>query len=84
MRGLENIHEHIRRLKLYYTKILSGPIAGSGSTLRAALELGRKAYGFEIDKKFYSEAKYKMLDEEYADQIVTASGEIWTQGKLSL
>lgn len=64
--------------------VVIDPVAGSGSTLRAALELGRKAYGFEIDKKFYSEAKYKMLDGEYADQIVTASGEIWTQGKLSL
>jgi site-specific DNA-methyltransferase (adenine-specific) len=32
------------------------PTAGSGSTLIAALELNRKAYGFEIDKNFYKSA----------------------------
>jgi len=36
--------------------IVIDPTAGSGSTLIAALELNRKAYGFEIDKKFYREA----------------------------
>lgn len=36
-------------------------MAGSGATLRAAQELGRNSYGFEIDKKFYKEAKEKML-----------------------
>lgn len=36
--------------------IVIDPTAGSGSTLIAALELKRKAYGFEIDKKFYKEA----------------------------
>lgn len=34
---------------------------GSGTTLRAAAELGRAAYGFEIKKDFYNEAKEKML-----------------------
>lgn len=34
---------------------------GSGSTLRAAIELNRKAYGFEINKQFYNDAKNKML-----------------------
>lgn len=33
--------------------IVIDPTAGSGSTLIAALELNRKAYGFEIDKNFY-------------------------------
>lgn len=28
---------------------------------REAQELGRNSYGFEIDKKFYSQAKEKML-----------------------
>lgn len=37
------------------------PVAGSGSTIRAAYELGRNAYGFEIKKDFYAEAKDKML-----------------------
>ena len=38
------------------------PVAGSGTTLRAAYEIGRNAYGFEIKKDFYSEAKEKMLN----------------------
>lgn len=42
--------------------IVIDPTAGSGSTLIAALELKRKAYGFEIDKKFYKEA-VKKIDE---------------------
>lgn len=37
------------------------PVAGSGSTLRAAMELGRNSYGFEVDKEFYKEAREKML-----------------------
>jgi len=38
-------------------------VAGSGSTIRAAYELGRNAYGFEIKKDFYAEAKEKMLSD---------------------
>lgn len=37
------------------------PVAGSGTTLRAAAEIGRSCYGFEIDKKFYKAANEKML-----------------------
>ncbi len=37
------------------------PCAGSGTTLRAAYELGRNSYGFEVSKKFYKEANEKML-----------------------
>lgn len=41
--------------------VVIDPVAGSASTLRAAYELGRDSYGFEVDKKFYTEAKEKML-----------------------
>ena len=41
--------------------VVIDPVAGSGATLRAAMELNRSSYGFEIDKKFYKEAKNKML-----------------------
>ena len=41
--------------------VVIDPVAGSGSTLRAIAELNRKAYGFEIKKDFYKEAKEKML-----------------------
>jgi site-specific DNA-methyltransferase (adenine-specific) len=33
--------------------VVIDPVAGSGSTLIAAENLGRKAYGFEIKKEFY-------------------------------
>lgn len=48
------------------------PCAGSATTLRAARELGRDSYGFELNKKFYKDATEKMLSETYAiekDQI---------------
>lgn len=44
--------------------VVIDPCAGSGSTLRAAHNLGRNAYGFEVNKKFYKEAKEKMLNFE--------------------
>ena len=37
------------------------PCAGSGSTLRACMELNRSSYGFEISKEFYGKAKEQML-----------------------
>lgn len=41
--------------------VVIDPCAGSGSTLRAAWECGRSAYGFERSKEFYTEAVAKML-----------------------
>lgn len=41
--------------------VVIDPCAGSGSTLRAAYELSRDSYGFEISKEFYSRAKTEML-----------------------
>ena len=41
--------------------VIIDPVAGSGSTLRAAAELNRKCYGFEIDRQFYQRAKDEML-----------------------
>lgn len=37
--------------------VILDPCAGSGSTLLAALNMNRKAYGFEIDRKFFTAAK---------------------------
>ena len=41
--------------------VVIDPVAGSGTTLRAAYELGRNAYGFEVDKNFYIAAMEKMI-----------------------
>ena len=40
--------------------VVIDPVAGSGSTLLAAIELGRKTYGFEIKKNFYKTAFEKI------------------------
>ncbi len=37
------------------------PVAGSAATLRAAYELGRNSYGFEIEKDIYKKAQADML-----------------------
>lgn len=41
--------------------VVIDPVAGSGSTLRAAYELGRHSYGFEVDKQFYMAAREQMI-----------------------
>lgn len=41
--------------------VVIDPCAGSATTLLAAAQCGRKAYGFEIDKNFYKEANEKVL-----------------------
>lgn len=41
--------------------VVIDPCCGSASTLRAAYELGRNSYGFEISRDFVKEAKEKML-----------------------
>lgn len=43
------------------------PVAGSGTTLRAAAELGRNAYGFEIKKDFCKLAREKILNTQQMD-----------------
>ena len=44
--------------------VVIDPCAGSGTTLRAARDLNRNSYGFEIDKSFYQRAINKMLVKE--------------------
>lgn len=54
----------IKRLIEIFTDegdVVIDPCAGSGSTLRAAKEMRRNSFGFEIEKKFYRDAIDKML-----------------------
>jgi len=44
-------------------EVVIDPVAGSGSTLLAAINTSRRAYGFEIKKDFYRDA-LKMLEEK--------------------
>lgn len=41
--------------------VVIDPCCGSGSTLRAAAETNRSAFGFEIDRNFYNRAKNEMI-----------------------
>lgn len=42
--------------------VVIDPVAGSGSTLLAAMNCGRRGYGFEIKKDFYREALKLLTD----------------------
>ena len=42
--------------------VVIDPCCGSGTTLRAAHNLGRSSFGFEIDRTFYERAKAEMLN----------------------
>lgn len=41
--------------------VVIDPCAGSGTTLLAAANMGRKGYGFEVNKEFYRGAKERVL-----------------------
>jgi len=56
----------LKRLIEIFTDIgdvVIDPCAGSGSTLRAAYELGRNSYGFEVSRSFCRAAQEKMLND---------------------
>ena len=53
--------------------VVIDPVAGSGTTLRAAYELGRNSYGFEVDKNFCREANEKMLSNIGAAEVQIVS-----------
>ena len=43
------------------SNVVVDPCAGSGTTLRAAKDMNRDAYGFEISSDFYHKAVNQML-----------------------
>lgn len=52
--------------------VVIDPVAGSGATLRAAYELGRNSYGFEVSTEFYRRSKETMLDIKSEPQLKLA------------
>ena len=42
--------------------VIIDPCCGSGSALRAAMMLNRRAYGFEIKKEFFTKAQQVMFN----------------------
>ena len=54
--------------------VVIDPCAGSGTTLKAAYNLGRNSYGFEVSKKFYDLAQANMLSNltpnEFTQRII--------------
>lgn len=75
----------LKRLIEIFTDIgdtVIDPVAGSASTLRAAAEIGRNAYGFEIKKDFYADGQNRMLANIQTD-IFTAQYELEQQAKRS-
>ena len=62
----------LKRLIEIYTDpgdVVIDPCAGSGSTLRAARELGRNSYGFEVNTQVYRRAVSEMLAVPENEQI---------------
>lgn len=54
--------------------VVIDPVAGSGSTLIAAHNMGRRAYGFEIKKDFYAQAKAWIEQNEIVRQEIKTNG----------
>lgn len=64
----------IKRLIEIFTDegdVVIDPVAGSGTTLRAARELNRNSYGFEVFKDFYNKAQNEMLNFENDVEQIT-------------
>ena len=57
----KNLLKNLIRIFTDEGDVVIDPCAGSGSTLLAAAEMGRSAFGFEIDRNFYKDAHDKVL-----------------------
>lgn len=54
--------EHLIRIFTDENDVVIDPCCGSGSSLLAACNLNRKAYGFEIKKDFFKDSRDKVLN----------------------
>ena len=56
-----DVIKHLIRTFTDEGEVVIDPCAGSGVTLKAAAELGRRAYSFEIKKDFVKDSYNKIL-----------------------
>lgn len=86
--GMERIHPTqksiplLKRLIELFTDpddVVIDPFAGSGSTLIAAANLGRKAYGFEISKRFFVDACDAIQKNVNPDMFSMAESKYYTR-----
>ena len=54
------IEEKIKEYQIKPNSLIVEPFAGSGTTLKAAKDLGRRYVGYEINKKYVSLVKKKL------------------------
>lgn len=76
--------EHLIRLFTDVDDVVIDPVAGSGTTLLASANCGRRAYGFEIDRNFYNGFYEKILPMAHIDMFDNAILEQQRQEKLNL
>ena len=55
--------------------VVIDPCFGSGTSARAAQELGRNYYGFEISKEFYKKAVSQMINPQFMDDSKQIDGQ---------
>lgn len=64
--------ENLIRIFTDVGDVVIDPVAGSGSTLLAAANLGRRAYGFELKRDFVKAFNEKLLPRRSVDLFVNA------------
>lgn len=89
--GMEKIHPTqkpiplLQRLIELFTDpddVVIDPFAGSGSTLIAAANLGRKAYGFEISKRFFVDACDAIKKNVHPDMFAMQESKYYTRSNV--
>lgn len=72
-----------RLIKLFTDEgeIVIDPVAGSGSSIVAAINTNRSAYGFEIKKDFFAEATKFIAEEKIAREEIKRLG--WAKSKAA-